>query len=109
VGSFAVGDVVLLAFPYADFSAYKVRPALIVGRAEFSSFITCQITSRAATSKKALPLTDHEFKTGGLRIDSYVRPDKLFTIEASIIQAKVGSLRVDKMKQIKDSIIVLFS
>ena len=109
MGSFAVGDVVLLAFPYADFSAFKIRPALVVGKAEFNNFITCQITSKATTSKKAVQLTDKEFSSGGLKIDSYIRPDKLFTVEQSVIQAKAGALQDNKTRQIKTSIREIFS
>ena|ERR1039457_4013669 len=109
MGSFAVGDVVLVAFPYADFSAFKIRPALVVGMAEFNNFITCQITSKATTSKKAIPLTDNEFSSGGLKVDSYVRPDKLFTVEQSVIQAKAGVLQFNKTGQIKTSIREIFS
>lgn len=109
MGSFAVGDVVLVAFPYADFSAFKIRPVLVVGKAEFNNFITCQITSKATTGKKAIPLTDNEFTNGGLKIDSYIRPDKLFTIEQSVIQVKAGVLQSNKTGQIKASIREIFS
>ena len=103
MGSFAVGDVVLVAFPYADFSAFKIRPALVVGEAEFNNFITCQITSKATTSKKAIHLTDEEFSNGGLKVDSYIRPDKLFIIGQSVIQARVGALQGNKTGQVKTS------
>ena len=109
MGSFAVGDVVLIAFPYADFSAFKIRPALIVGKAEFGNFITCQITSKATTSKKAILLTDNEFSDGGLKVDSFIRPDKLFTIEQSVIQAKAGVLQTNKIGQIKTLIREIFN
>src|ERR1700682_2354494 len=109
MGSFAVGDVVLVAFPYADFSTFKIRPALVIGKAEFNNFITCQITSKAITSKKAIQLTDKEFSSGELKVDSYIRPDKLFTVEQSVIQAKAGVLQSNKAEQIKTSIREMFS
>jgi mRNA interferase MazF len=108
MGSFAVGDVVTVIFPYANFSAFKKRPALIIGQAEFGNFITCQITSKAATSKKAIPISDNDFSDGGLRVDSYVRPDKIFTLEESIIHAKDGSLSKEKLETVKTAIRDLF-
>src|SRR5579884_3258829 len=98
MGSFTVGDVVLVNFPYADFSAFKIRPALVVGLAEFDNFITCQITSKSNSSKRSISLSDNEFKTGSLKVDSYIRPDKLFTIEKSVVHTKAGSLKDSKTK-----------
>jgi mRNA interferase MazF len=108
MGPLAVGDVVLLAFPYSDFSSLKIRPALIVGETEFNNFITCQITSKANTSKKAILLSDNDFENGGLEVDSYIRPDKLFTIEQSVIQNKAGVLMYEKIKHVRTSIRKIF-
>jgi len=108
MGPFAVSDVVLVAFPYADFSAFKKRPALVVAKAEFNNLILCQITSKAMTSKQAICITDNDFGRGSLQISSYVRPDKLFTVERSAIQGRVGSLRPKPFSRIKTSVRQLF-
>jgi len=108
MGSLAVGDVVLVPFPYADFSRFKKRPALVVGQAEFDNLILCQITSKAETSKKAVPLADNDFITGGLNVSSFVRPDKIFTIEQSIIEKKMGSLEKSKLETVRIRIRQIF-
>lgn len=109
MGSFAVGDVVLVPFPYADFSRFKKRPALIVGHAEFSNLILCQITSRAQTSSIAIPLRDIDFSHGSLNLDSYIRYDKLFTIEQQIIDRKIGILGSTKIDSVIAHIKDLFN
>lgn len=101
---FVTGDVVVVSFPYADFTRFKRRPALVVAQAEFSNLILCQITSRADTSKKAIPLTDADFANGGLKIDSFARVDKLFTVERSIIEAKAGRLKPNKTVRVRAAI-----
>ncbi len=101
MGSFTVGDVVLVAFPYADFSKFKKRPALIIGKAEFDNFILCQITSKAETSKRAVPLSDEDFSAGGLSLNSFIRPDKIFTVEGSIIEGRAGRVQAVKMERVK--------
>lgn len=106
--SFAVGDIVTVIFPFADLSDFKRRPALIVGQADFSNFITCQITSKAATSKRAIALQNKDFSQGSLKVDSYIRPDKIFTLEPSLIQTKVGSLTEEKLSKVKAEIRRLF-
>lgn len=108
MGSFAVGSVVLIAFPYADFTKFKKRPALVVGRAEFNNLILCQITSKADASRKAIPLHDTDFESGGLNLDSFIRPDKLFTVEQSIIESRLGKLEDAKVKSVQLRIRQLF-
>jgi mRNA interferase MazF len=109
MGSFTVGDVVLVPFPYADFSKFKMRPALVVGRADFDNLILCQITSKRDASAKAIAISDHEFATGSLNLKSYIRPDKLFTIEQNIIEKKLGILSESKLKAIQTQIRLIFS
>lgn len=108
MGIFTVGDVILIPFPYADLSTFKRRPALIIGEAEFDNFILCQITSKANTSKKAILLQSNDFAARSLNLDSFIRPDKLFTIEKSIIEAKVGHLNNSKINVVKNSVRQLF-
>ena len=109
MGTFAVGDVVIIPFPYADFSKFKKRPAVVVSDAEFDNLILCQITSKAETSKRAILLKDGDFLKGSLQLNSFIRPDKLFTIEQSIIEAKIGSIKGDKTEAIKGVIRQLFT
>ena len=109
MGSFTVGTVVLVAFPYADFSKFKKRPAMVIGEAEFDNLILCQITSKAETSKKAITLTDADFTVGGLHLDSFIRPDKIFTVEPSVIEAQAGSLRSAKVEMVRLQVRQLFS
>ncbi len=108
MGVFTVGDVVLIPFPYADFTRYKKRPVLVIGQAEFNNLILCQITSKATTSKRAIKLSSADFLKGGLNAESYIRPDKLFTVEQSIIEAKLGTLKNEVTQLVKSSTRQLF-
>jgi mRNA interferase MazF len=108
MGIFTVGEIVLVPFPYADFTKLKKRPALVVGEAEFSNLILCQVTSKARTSKRAIDLTDNDFVDGGLPVESFLRPDKLFTVEPNLIESRLGHLNDSKLSLIKDSVQSLF-
>jgi mRNA interferase MazF len=109
VGTFAIGDVVLVPFPHADFSRFKKRPALVAGLAEFDNLILCQITSKTYTSKRAIRLDNSDFTIGGLDLSSYIRPDKIFTAEQPIIEKKVGSLENNKLETVRAAIRNIFS
>ena len=106
--SFAVGDVVSVTFPFSDLSSNKVRPALILARVEFNNYILCQITSKPYTSKAAIKLTDSDFINGKLPTMSYIRPDKLFTTDASIIHKRFGHLELNKCQKILTKVQKLF-
>ena len=105
---FTVGAVVTLAFPYADFSSFKIRPALVIGNAEFNNLILCQITSKSNTSKTAITLSNKDFISGGLNLKSYIRPDKLFTVEQSLMTGSVGKLNSSKLKEVRSTVQALF-
>ena len=109
MGSFTVGEVVLVPFPYADFSKFKKRPALVVGLADFDNLILCQITSKRDASTNAIVLNDDEFSQGSLSLKSYIRPDKLFTIEQHIIERKIGELNKSKTEVVRAHIRSIFN
>lgn len=105
----AVGAVVLIPFPYADFAKLKRRPALVVAKAEFDNLIVCQITSKPYTSQKAILLPATAFETGGLALPSFVRPDKLFTIDGSLVEQELGNLKKAYRSQVLQSLRKLFT
>lgn len=84
------GDVVLVPFPFADLSASKVRPAVIVSADPQSSelvvaFITSVMTNHSPR-RAEVPLvhSDIEFPVTGLKADSLLRLDKLVTLSHTL-------------------------
>ncbi|MHB8443538.1 MAG: type II toxin-antitoxin system PemK/MazF family toxin [Patescibacteria group bacterium] len=108
MGIFTVGDVVLINFPYADFTKFKRRPSLVVGQAEFNNLILCQITSKAEISRQAIHLSSDDFSDGRLKVDSFIRPDKIFTVEPLIVITKIGHLKSRKIEKVKGALRKLF-
>jgi len=105
MGAFVKGDIVVLPFPYSDLSSSKKRPALIVGVLEGDDVILCQITSRKRFDKYIIELMDSDFKHGKLTLDSYIRPNRIFTADKSIILYKIGSIKEAKVQEVVDGII----
>lgn len=92
MGSFATRQVVLMAFPYSDLSAQKIRPALILADAGRGDWLLCQITSNPFADAMAVELGGDAFASGGLRRVSYARPNKLFTAHESLLAGIAGIL-----------------
>ncbi len=108
MGKLAVGTVVLVSFPFSNLKGQKVRPALVLADSEFEDYILCQITSKAYSSKKAIPLGITEFSEGSLPVKSFVRPDKLFTADTSIMKGIAGTISSRKINSILKEVRDLF-
>ena len=92
------GKIVLLPFPFDDFSALKVRPAVSltnpVGehRHLVVAFITSQIPLEILESDLVLK-TDHvDFARTGLRVESTFRLHRLMTITTTLVKRELGEL-----------------
>ena len=110
MGRFVKGDVVIITFPFTDLSGSKKRPAFVVADLPGDDVIVCQITSKFKSDPFALPITANDFSVGALPVDSFIRPNKLFTADKNLILYTAGRLSEAKTKDSLDAIIrILFS
>ena len=98
---FIVGDIVVVRFPFSDLTSSKKRPALVLGISNNSDHILCQITSKPYSSAFAVQIDDNSYQEGSLPIVSYIRPDKIFTADQSVISKKVASLTPGTLNKVK--------
>lgn len=109
MGTFAVGTVVLVPFPFSDLSASKLRPALVVADAGRGDWICAQITSNPYSDPASVKLVDADFSSGSLTRTSYVRPGKLFTANESLFQRSVATLDEAALERVLKAVVALFS
>lgn len=107
MGAFAVGQVIVLPFPFSDLSQQKNRPALLLADAERGDWVLCQITSNPFMDSRAVELTELDFSTGGLQRISYARPGKLFTAHQSLILHTAGKLTPSSFHKTRNAVIAL--
>ncbi|MEZ4776727.1 MAG: type II toxin-antitoxin system PemK/MazF family toxin [Bacteroidia bacterium] len=67
--------------------------------------ILCQITSQSSNDPYALPLTSHDFLSGSLPSNSFIRPSRIFTADKNIILKKAGTLRTSHTATVTKKII----
>lgn len=101
----AVGQVVLVPFPFSDLSRAKMRPAVVLAEAGRDDWILCQVTSNPYGDEKAIPLMEKDFQSGSLRVASYARPGKLFTANSSLGAETVGSLKKAAIKRLIEGVV----
>ena len=66
MGALAVGEVVLVPFPFSDLTQSKIRPAVCLADAGRGDSILCQITSQPYGDPLAIRIEDDDFVSGGL-------------------------------------------
>jgi len=104
---FVKGDVVVIPFPFSDLSSIKLRPALVIVELQNNDLMLCQITSKQKVDGFSLSLDKNDFTVGGLDQLSFIRPNRIFTAEKSLIKYKAGSIRPEKLKEVRDKIVSL--
>jgi len=109
MGQFVKGDVVIVPFPFTDLSGNKKRPAFILADLPGDDIIVCQITSKSKSDPLALPIIRHDFTTGGLPVDSFIRPNKIFTADKNIILSVAGHLSETKICDAINAVITIVS
>lgn len=99
MAGFIKGDVVVLPFPFTDISMSKKRPVVVLSDLQGNDYIMLQITSKNVRDNFSISLMQSDFESGSLHQDSNIRPNKIFTLDRSLILYKVGHLTEDKLSE----------
>jgi len=106
---FVKGEVLVVPFPFSDLSDSKRRPVLVVASLGGDDIILCQITSKNRHDRYSVELADNDFLEGGLKADSFIRPNRIFTADKSLILYRAGKLKPEKMKEVEDMLVSIIS
>jgi mRNA interferase MazF len=109
MGKPLVGEVVVLPFPQTNLQSGKRRPALVVADLPGDDLILCQITSQFRSDGYSVPLAIADFERGRLALDSFIRPNRLFTVEQSVILYATGKVKDYKLREVRGKIRELFA
>ena len=99
------GAIVLVDIPYLDAKQVVKRPALVVSdSSQLLDVIVAGITSRIRTPLPAthyvIDRSHRDWRASGLRLDSAVRCDRLFTIEHGSVRQFLGTLSRATMNEL---------
>ena len=83
---FEFGSIVCVAFPFTNLSATKLRPALVISRRneDRTDLVLAFITSRPTAENIPDAMRIAPSQDNGLRTVSYVRFDKLVTLDKEL-------------------------
>jgi len=99
------GDVVVVNFPFTNLREAKRRPALVIKVIDNEDLILCQITSQFKHDNFSIPLSSVDFLSGSLSKESFIRPNRIFTLHKELILRKAGEIKTKKIVSIIEEII----
>lgn len=103
------GDVIVLPFPYTDFSSVKKRPAVVVANLKGQNVILAQITTNQRDDEDLVSLRKEDFSSGSLSSNSFIMASLIFTSDSSRISYKAGKIKNEKMKEVQNKLIEIFT
>lgn len=107
-------SIVLVPFPFDDFSSTKVRPALCLTSetGEYDHVIIAFISSKMPEimleSDVEIKKDTPEGRATGLTADSVIRLHKIVTIPRSLIKRRLGRLNENLIELVKSRLFRLF-
>jgi mRNA interferase MazF len=101
-------DIVLLTYPFTDLTATKVRPAVVVSQTSYNQasqdavfiLITTNVT-RSSAFDIVVSQSHPEFHQTGLRHESAIRIDKIFTLNKKLAAKTLGRLEKQLQKEVE--------
>jgi len=102
---FIRGEIVVISFPFSDFSGSKKRPALVIADLRGDDVLLCQITSKQSNDTLALALHTADFIFGSLPTDSFIRPLRIFNADKNIILRRAGKISPALVNNVIDVIV----
>jgi len=109
MGKPVIGEVVVLPFPQTDLQVGKRRPALVVSELAGEDLILCQITTQSRRDSYSVPLATNDFERGRLNVDSFIRANRIFTVDRSVIIYTAAKVKTSKLEEVRVRIRQLFS
>lgn len=89
------GDLILVPFPFTDLSSAKRRPVLVLTDPDgYGDFLGVAVTSRQHHSN-AIGIDSQDMEQGGLPTASWVRFDRVVTLNLALASKVFGSVRKD--------------
>jgi len=97
---FVRGDILVVEFPFSNLKNSKLRPVLVLKVPKGDDLIVLQITGSSYADFVEIRINEKDFAQGSLNRESFIRIDKIASLEKSLIKYKIGSLKKEKFLEI---------
>jgi len=105
--NYRLGEVVLLAFPFAGRRESKRRPTLVLLDTGNADILVARITSQDVDTDYDVRLA--EWVQAGLLLPSVVRLHKLATLQKTLVDRRLGTLTLNDLSKVKAKLPQIFA
>ena len=108
------GKIVLVSFPFDDFSEEKIRPVLCLTeyigphKHILVAFITSKVKEEVLDTDILIDKNDKGFKETGLSVSSKIQLHRIITISSSAIKRELGNIDQDMQAKVSSKLKSLF-
>ena len=106
------GTIVLVRFPFTDYTSEKLRPALIIStntkRDVCVAFISSVIPITQEETDYVIREKDKEFLSTGLKKDSVFKMNKIATVDKDVIMGKLGNTSEELQNKLDKKLKIVF-
>lgn len=99
-------NIILIPFPLTDLASQKIRPTVQLSSAKGDDIVLCAISTKKHSS---FDIKITPTKANGLKKVSYIRTNKIATIEKRLALAKLGDLDAGTKKSVQTKLKSLFN
>ena len=102
--------IVLVPFPYDDFSATKLRPAICLTDkiGQYEHIVVAFITSQIHKSKIKTDILINQSEETGLKVDSAILLHRLISVPIEKIKRNLGKLPEEMEEELNQKLLKLF-
>lgn len=95
------GEVFLVPFPFSSMQTSKKRPVLALTSPDTFEDMVCLAITSSPLHQAAFPLDNECFLEGVLPKSSWVRLDKVYTLNTGLFVGRFGSLHAEVFERVK--------
>lgn len=101
MGQYVKGDVLLAPVALDERTVPKTRPVIVIRSDDAGTLRICPVSSKPPSDAPCLPLTIHDFSTGGLDLfgESYIMTSRVLVISSGAVIGKKGRLNDDALAE----------
>ncbi len=106
MAGFVKGEILKIKFPFTDLTQSSPRPAFVVKQVNSNDLLVCPITKQIGNSSTSIELNKSDFESGSLKVTSYIRIEKIFTLHKTFIldDKPLGKLNTKKATEVIDKL-----
>ncbi|HHT9125849.1 MAG TPA: type II toxin-antitoxin system PemK/MazF family toxin [Candidatus Brocadiia bacterium] len=106
-------DILIIPIPFTNLTANKKRPVVVLSNDHYNNkaedIVVIAVTSNIERKEYSILISNQDLEEGVLPHQSIVRVDKIYTLNNSIVIKKLGVLRKETFKKVKDTLIKLIN